>query len=148
MTERSVVAEINLPVESKTGLEMFTKHEHLKAWWQVTRSYIVLDPGGGYTLSWQEDEKRISFVTTGIIRDYREGELLEIENLTYCNPAYPILGGMELSVYVTNLDDGCTLRVTQSGYGTGEAWDWYYEAVKEAWPTVLVALHSYVKQVE
>lgn len=33
-------------------------------------------------------------------------------------------------------EGGSRMRVTQEGYQDGADWDWYYEAVRHAWPQV------------
>ena len=145
MEPRSVSAEITLHCDPLKALQAFTHQPYLKGWWGVAKSLIELVPGGCYNLCWQEDSSAIQFVSSGIIRDYRDGELLEVTNMVYFNPERPLLGPMDLSIYVTGSSNNCNLRVTQAGYREGEHWDWYYHAVQSAWPAALEGLKRFME---
>jgi hypothetical protein len=44
-------------------------------------------------------------------------------------------------------DNGITsLLLIQGNYQQDKDWDWYYHAVKDAWPKVLEALKNYLEK--
>lgn len=145
MNDRSVSADIDISCDLKLALQAFTEHKHLNGWWGVAKSLIQLEPGGGYSLSWQENDQSINYVTTGIVQAYREAEFLEIGQVLYFNPERPILGPMGFKITVSQRESGCNLAIVQSGYQRGEHWDWYYESVKNAWPNALKVLKEYLE---
>lgn len=142
---RYVQANVVMPMTPEEVMDAFIVQRHLKAWWQVSRSHIELRPGGVYTLVWQRDSSCLNYVSTGIVKEYLPGCQLVIEKMMYVNPERGIFGPMELSVMVTPEEDHTTtLTVVQSGYQDGTDWDWYYEAVKKAWPAALEQARDYL----
>lgn len=120
-------------------IRAFTDFELLKDWWKVDKVFIEKKVGGIYTLSWMVREKEqcpdaFAYVSTGIITSYDPNRFLKIEKMVYLNPDQPILGPMSLSIAVSENEQGCEVQLIQDGYQEGEVWDWYYKAVKTAWP--------------
>lgn len=143
-----VEASIDLELPPQKVLEVFVKHEHLKAWWGIHRSLIELKPGGLYSLVWQNQQDCVEYVSTGIIAEYLPACQLKVKNLVYINPQRPILGPMELMVLTTPNDDHTTqLTIIQSGYQQGPHWDWLYESVHRAWPEVLLQIRKYLQPI-
>ncbi|HEX5171999.1 MAG TPA: SRPBCC domain-containing protein [Cyclobacteriaceae bacterium] len=143
-----VESSINLDLPPQEVLDVFIRQEHLKAWWGVDRSLIELKRGGLYSLVWQNRESCVEYVSTGVIEEYLPACQLKIRNLVYINPQRPILGPMELLVMTTPNDDRTTqLTVIQSGYQQGPDWDWFYEAVLQAWPDVLIQVKKYLQAI-
>lgn len=101
--------------------------------------------GGVYTLAWGITDAGFKYISSGTIGSYEPGSHLDIINLVYLNAEKPPLGPMSLSVGVKSSPNGTFLDLTQDGYQSGETWDWYYEAVKTAWPAVLVELKKYLE---
>jgi uncharacterized protein YndB with AHSA1/START domain len=126
-------------------INAFIDPEKLRAWWQVDRALIVDKPGGLYTLAWGITDKGFGYVSSGLINQYDPESMLVIENLVYMNPEKPLLGPMTLTVKATGSRDGAELYLCQDGYGEGPHWDWYYEAVKHAWPVVIQSLKAYLE---
>ncbi|HEY3403186.1 MAG TPA: SRPBCC domain-containing protein [Ohtaekwangia sp.] len=142
---RNVEASIIIHKSPEVVLSAFTDGPHLQNWWMVERSHIDLRKGGLYSLVWQISEKGMGYVSTGIIGEYIPGCQLRVEQLVYFNPKYPILGPMELHVFATPENGSTTLTIIQSGYRSGPDWDWYYNAVKEAWPVVVIRIKEYLE---
>ena len=84
-------------------------------------------------------------VSTGIIKSYIKDKKLVIENFVYLNPKKAILGPMTLTIEAQEKDGMVEVYLCQDGYQTGEDWDWYYEAVKVAWPDVMNTLKEYLE---
>ena len=142
---RNVEASIVVHKPPDVVLSAFTDSQHLQNWWMVERSHIDLRKGGLYSLVWQISEKGMGYISTGIIGEYIPGCQLRIEQLAYFNPTYPVLGPMELHVFTTPENGSTTLTVIQSGYKSGSGWDSYYQAVREAWPVVLIRIKDYLE---
>jgi len=117
----------------------------LRAWWDVERSLIEKRIGGLYTLVWNITDKGFGFVSTGIIKNYIPGAVLEIDNFIYLNPGIPILGPMKLTVHAKEKGIGSELYLCQDGYQNGPDWDWYYEAVQQVLPIVEKKLKEYLE---
>ena len=78
-------------------------------------------------------EKSVSFAF------YKEGN--------YASDAYNGTSAMvHITIEVQQNENNCTLHLTQSGYKEGADWDWYYDAVKAAWPHVLNTLKTYLER--
>ncbi|HNR07974.1 MAG TPA: SRPBCC domain-containing protein [Saprospiraceae bacterium] len=140
--ESSILIE-NYPAKT---LEAFTSEHMLKDWWGVDRSLIKLGVGGLYTLAWSADGNGFSFVMTGLVREYDPEHVLRIGDLVYLNPGKPLFGPMSLTMRAKDLGGTTELYLCQDGYRDGEDWDWYYQAVREAWPKVLVTLKQYLEK--
>lgn len=97
-------------------------------------------------MAWNVSETAMAYVSSGIIKKYREDSELVIENLIYLSPDKEFLGPMTLTVQASETSGHTETYLCQDGYGTGGDWDWYYEAVKQAWPQVMPQLKSYLEQ--
>lgn len=145
---RFVDAEIAINIAPKQGVDAFTDPELLKGWWGVERSLVELKPGGIYALAWGITEHGFRFISSGVVKSYREADHLHVENLIYLNPERPILGPLELSVQCLPEKAGCLLKLRQGPYPAdgGPDWDWYYAVVSDAWPKVLVELKKFLEE--
>jgi len=146
----SEIKEVKVTATIKTSpdkvIRAFTDHQLLHEWWGVEKSLIETKPGGVYTLVWNLAEQEIGYVSSGTVKEYKETEVLDLENMVYINASIPVLGPMSLTVLAREHPDGAEVTVTQSGYGEGTDWDWYYEEVKKAWPQVVDILKEYLEQ--
>jgi hypothetical protein len=86
------------------------------------------------------------YVSTGIIKHYQPKGLLEIDHLVYLNPEHPLLGPMTLTIKATEKEGRTALYLCQDGYQNGEEWDWYFEAVRKAWPIVVKILKDFLEE--
>jgi hypothetical protein len=117
----------------------------LNGWWGVQRSLVDPKIGGVYTLAWKISESGFGFVSTGRIEKFIPGNCLIIGNLVYLNPERPILGPMQLELTVRQAGKNTALTICQDGYQDGLDWDWYYEAVLQAWPQAAQTLKTYLE---
>ena len=144
---RQVESSIIIKCRPREVIAAFLDHKHLKNWWGVERSLIEKRINGTYALAWQISEGGIKYLSAGLITSYDSRYELIISNFIYCNPDRPILGPMRLELQAHELNPKqCKLILIQSGYQTGEHWDWYYEAVVHAWPLVLEELKKYLER--
>jgi hypothetical protein len=142
---RAVQAEIAVPTTPSRALRAFLDPVDLGAWWSVERTLVEPREDGLYALTWGVSPQGFQYVTTGVIGRYEPERQLWIDHYTYFNPTRPILGPMRLRVAVAPGAEGeSRLEVVQDGYGDGPDWDWYYEAVRAAWPVALVALQRHL----
>ena len=143
---RLVAASIDIRSKPESVFQAFLRLEHLKKWWGVERSLIEAKAGGLYTLAWNISENGIRYASSGIISELIPGEYLMIKSFVYLNSEKQILGPMELEIDLTPIDGIQTkVGVVQSGYQYGGDWDWYYNAVVEAWPVTLELLKNYLE---
>ena len=145
---RRVEVTISIQTSSEKIIAAFTEPEMLKDWWAVERMLIEKKPGGLYTLAWNISEKGFGFVSSGIIKEYQVDSLLVIENFIYLNPEKTFLGPMTLTVSAKQKGNSAELTLCQDGYQIGADWDWYYEAVKLAWPSVAQNLKKYLEKIK
>lgn len=117
----------------------------LHAWWDVERTLIDKRVGGLYTLAWKISDSGFGFISSGIIKNYEPESILEIDNFIYLNPDISILGPMKLSLCAKQKGIGTEFYLCQDGYQEGGDWDWYYEAVYQAWPIVAEKLRRYLE---
>lgn len=127
-------------------MSLFTEFKHLRNWWSVERALIDLRNGGVYTLVWGISAEGMNYVSTGIIGEYLDDRQLRIDQWLYLNPQRQILGPMELSIMTTPENEKTKLTIVQSGYRQGDDWDWYYEAVKKAWPQLITLIKDYAEK--
>ena len=143
---RSVRSSIEIAAPAKKVFHAFLKQDMLSAWWKVERSLIEEKEGGLYTVAWNISETGFEYLTTGIIQIYKPDSELLIDKLCYFNPLKPIFGPMSLHIVIEEKGSISILHLTQDGYQSGADWDWYYNAVHDAWPQVLITLKSYLEQ--
>jgi len=142
---RAVESSIQIKCKPDRAIAAFLDEKDLRAWWGVERCLVEKKVHGTWTNAWEISESGIKYISAGIITDYNPHSYLEISNLVYLNPDREILGPMKLELFATDNDGGTNLRLIQSGYQLGGDWDWYYEAVKSAWPFALRLLKKYLE---
>ena len=143
---KKVEATIQINVPPQKVIQAFVNAEMLRGWWSVERALVQPKVGGLYTLAWGVTEKGFAYVTTGSIQSYKPDSELVIGNLVYMNPERMLFGPMSLTVKAAPSGSGTELYLCQDGYQQGADWDWYYEAVKSAWPAVLKTLKEYLEK--
>ena len=139
--------EVTIPIQTKpeTVISAFTEPEMLREWWGVERSLIENKVGGVYTIAWSISSNGFGYVSTGVISEYDPQHTLVISNFVYLNPEKPFLGPMSLTIKSKATASGAELYLCQDGYRDGGEWDWYYDAVKNAWPVVVDNLKKYLE---
>jgi uncharacterized protein YndB with AHSA1/START domain len=144
---RNVEANIETNVSAEKVILAFTDAELLRGWWGVEKTLIELKPGGVYTLAWAISGQGIKYISTGIIKEYDPYGLMHIEKYSYLNPERSFLGPQELTVKAIANGNGSRVYLTQGLYpeNTNADWDWFYEAVVNAWPQVLQSLKKFLE---
>lgn len=145
---KKVEVTIDISASPSRVIDAFIDPLLLSQWWCVERTLIVPKSGGLYTLVWNITETGMGYVSSGIIREYDPGSRLEIGNFVYLNPERPFLGPMNLSIEVEDLGSYSKVTICQDGYQSGPDWDWYYEAVRSAWPLVAENLKNFLEKKE
>lgn len=142
---RSVEASVIINKPPSEVMSLFTEPGHLGKWWDVERSLIDLRKGGLYTLVWGISGNGMNYVSTGVIGEYISDCQLRIDQWVYLNPGRQILGPMELLILTTPENGKTALTIVQRGYQNGDDWDWYYHAVKDAWPSLVARIREYAE---
>ena len=145
---RQVTVSRPIAVPPARALQAFTDEQMLRDWWGVEQCLIDPRPGGLYTLLWGVSEQGIRFVSTGVIKTFQPGRLLEVGDYLYLNAERPPLGPLTLRVLAEPAaNNTCTLSIDQGPYpeGRGEHWDWYFDAVHSAWPLVIERIKEYLE---
>ncbi|WP_422103875.1 SRPBCC family protein [Winogradskyella sp.] len=147
MSARKVEVNIIIKTNPVKIIQAFTEFGMLKDWWDVDRSYIDKRLGGTYTLIWGISDEGLKYVSTGIIDEYNPEQILKIKNLSYISTERPVLGGMTLEIRVEEQpNENAKVYLCQDGYQNGKHWDWYYDAVSQAWPQMLNLLKDYLEK--
>lgn len=142
---KAVSASIFATVSPEEVIGAFLEFKHLQAWWGVEKCLIETKPGGAYSLAWGYSEKGIQYISSGTIAEIEPGSHLFLENMVYFSPYRQILGPMGMKIITKAGAGGTDITVHQDGYQEGGDWDWYYEAVKEAWPKALETLKIHLE---
>jgi len=139
--------EVNTQVRTspKNVIQAFTDPTMLKEWWGVEKSLIQKKVGGLYTITWKVTENGIGYVSSGIIKKYHPEKELVIGDFVYLNPEKTYLGPMTLTIRAEENNGMSEVYLCQDGYQEGDSWDWYYQAVVEAWPMMMKELKKYLE---
>ena len=143
---RKVEVAIDLNCSAQKAFNAFIDQDQLKEWWRVERSLIETKPGGVYSLAWNVTTHGFQYISTGLITVFEPGRELFIDHFVYFNPEKSILGPTYLSVKLENDSPFTKLKLVQGGYQDGEDWNWFYKAVKNAWPKVLEDLKIFLEK--
>lgn len=144
MRKVEVITEIKAP--PATIIAAFTDPTMLRDWWGVEQILIEKKRGGLYTLAWKISDHGLGFVSSGIIKEYKQASVLVVNNFIYLSPNKSFLGPMTLTIQVKEKGDISEFYLCQDGYQHGADWDWYYDAVHRAWPTVVQTLKEYLEK--
>lgn len=143
---RKVEVNILIKTKPKNVIKAFTDPKMLSEWWNVEKTLIEKKEGGLYTLAWNMSEKGFGYVSSGIIKKYDSEKELVISDFIYLNSEKPFLGPMQLTIRANEKNGITDVYLCQDGYQNGKEWDWYYEAVKEAWPNVMKEFKKYLEK--
>ena len=143
---RKVEVTIDIDTTPERLIQAFTDSNMLHDWWNVERTLIEKWSGGVYTLTWNITDNGFGYVSTGIIKHYEPSSILEIDHLVYLNPDRPLFGPMTLTIKAIEKEGKTELYLCQDGYQNGVDWNWYYDAVKQAWPIVVNTLKDYLEE--
>lgn len=143
---RKVEASIEIHQPASKVFDAFTELHLLKGWWAVERCLVEKKQGGLYVLGWEVSNSGFHYVSTGIITVFIPGKELLIDHFVYLNPEKQILGPTYLDIKLQENNSNTFLYLTQGGYQDGGDWDWFYEAVKEAWPKALESLKKFLEK--
>jgi uncharacterized protein YndB with AHSA1/START domain len=143
---RKVEVRIRIKTTPVNVIKAFTDHKMLSDWWNVERSLINKKKGGLYIIAWNVSDTGFGYISTGIIEKYDPEKKLIITDLVYLNPDKPFLGPMKLTVEATEKNGMTDVYLCQDGYQNGKDWNWYYKAVKQAWPDVMQAFKKYLEK--
>ena len=142
---KKVEASIEIRRPASIVFDAFTEPVLLKRWWGAEKCLVEKRQGGLYSLAWDVSEKGFHYISTGIITVFLPGKELLIDQFVYFNPERSILGPTYLGIKLQE-DNGKTLvQLTQGNYQSGGDWEWYYTAVKDAWPKVLEVLKKFLE---
>ncbi len=142
---RHVETTVRVNAAPEAVLRAFTDVEAMRQWWGADRGLVEPREGGVWALAWERSAQGFKYVTTGRIASMEPGCRLCIADLVYFNPDRAVLGPMMLTVQVTAVDGGCLLTIRQDGYRDGPDWDWYRDAVSQAWPEVAKLVKRFVE---
>jgi hypothetical protein len=143
---RKVEATIEINCSTEEIFNAFIQPQLLKQWWNVDRCLVEPQQGGVYSLAWNVSKEGFQYVSTGIITVFNPAKELMIDHFVYFNPEKSILGPTFLSVKLENNVSSTKLNLVQGSYQYGGEWDWFYDAVKDAWPKVLFDLKSFLEK--
>lgn len=143
---RKVEAILEINCSAEKIFNAFIQPDLLKRWWKVDRSLVEPKQGGVYSLAWNISKEGFQYISTGVITVFNPGKELMIDHFVYFNPERPILGPTFLSVKLEDNGLSTKLKLIQGGYQNGEEWDWFYNAVKDAWPKVLLDLKLFLEK--
>jgi hypothetical protein len=143
---RKVEATVEISCSAERIFDAFIQPQLLKQWWKVDRSLIEPRQGGVYSLAWNVSKEGFQYVSTGVITVFQPSKEFLVDHFVYFNPDRPILGPTYLSIKLGELRSSTKLNLVQGGYQAGEDWNWFYDAVKDAWPKVLVDLKNFLEK--
>src|SRR5688572_25945522 len=143
---RKVETAIEIKRPAQDVFNAFTEPILLKGWWGVERCLVEKKQGGIYSLAWGISEKGFHYISTGIITVYQPARELLVDHFIYFNPEKEILGPTWLGIKFEEGHDSTLVKLTQGGYQDGGDWDWFFAAVKDAWPKALETLKQYLER--
>ena len=143
---KKVEASITIHQPASAVFNAFVEPAMLKAWWGVERCLIEKKQGGLYSLAWDITEKGFHYISTGVLTVFIPGKELLIDHFVYFNPERSILGPTYLDIRMKDNNGSTTVLLTQGNYQSDKDWEWYYHAVKDAWPKVLESLKNYLEK--
>ena len=143
---KKVEATIKINRSASTVFNAFIEPAMLKAWWGVERCLVERKQGGLYSLAWDITEKGFHYISSGVITVFIHGKELLVDHFVYFNPERSILGPTYLDIRMQENNGITTLLLIQGNYQENKDWDWYYQAVKDAWPKVLESLKNYLEK--
>jgi uncharacterized protein YndB with AHSA1/START domain len=142
---RNFETTVRVGAPPKALIRAFIDVEAMRQWWGVERGLVEPREGGVWALAWDRSPEGFKYVMTGRIISLEPGRRLRIADMLYFNPERAVLGPMTLIVEVASVAGVCEMTIRQEGYQDGLDWNWYYDAVRSAWPEVAKSVKRYAE---
>ena len=134
---RSVEASVQIPARPERVLRAFLDAEDLRGWWKASRSLVEPEPGGLWSVTWDDyGAERSHHVWAGRIEEIGPRHLL-VTDLLMVEPERRLFGPLQIEVRAEPSAEGTLLTLQHRGYQYGEDWNWAYETVIRGWDHVL-----------
>ena len=141
-----------IPAPPARVMQAFFADTDLKAWWRVTRAFMVPRTLGMYAIEWEstdfKDEilGRLGGAFHGTVIDYRPGASFFLADAYWQPPDGDPIGPMALDVQCRPHGNGrqTMLTVKQSAEGEGPRWERYFQIMDRGWEGALLELKDFM----
>ncbi len=133
-------------------LDAFFAPEALAAWWLIVRSVTTPRPLGVYAVEWAPTAEpdpllgRLGGVFYGIVMEHRPGRELFVADAWWIPPDTDPIGPMALQIECAREEDGCRLRIRQSGFDDTPRMRRYHSLIERGWHISMASLKAYLEQ--
>lgn len=137
---KQVVQEIEIDASAEAVWKALVEAEELARWFPLDAT-VEPREGGLMSFNWGEQYPEMG----GIISVFRPQKHLQID---YSHPKKGEIepwSEMVTDYFITTQEGKTVLRLVQSGYGTGESWDDFYDATRRGWHFELRSLRNYLE---
>jgi len=140
---REILVELGLPAQREAVWQALTEAREIVRWF-APYARTEAGPDGYLELSWEAgalDDTEVDFRQRGAIREFLPPERLVHGWRSHLDPQRELPVAIELAA----TDGGTRLRLVQSGFLSGDAWDDEFEAHRRGWNYELRALRHYLQ---
>ena len=133
-------------------IDAFFDPAALAVWWQAVRSVTIARPLGVYAVEWEPTLAaddilgRLGGAFYGIVVEFEPGRELVVSDAWWLPPDTDPIGPMSLEVTCVAEENGCRLRVRQSGFEESARWRRYYSVIDRGWKLSLATLKEFLER--
>lgn len=146
MTTRTHVHEESFPVDATRLFALLHTPSAIRGWWGASRVIVMAERGGLWAATWGESEDDPDYVTVATIRDFEPPHRMVLDDYRYRAKSGPLPFTAEFvtEFLIMPQADGCSLRVTQTGFPAGSEADAHYAACQTGWRETFAGIRRFL----
>ncbi len=145
---RSIVQSVTVSTTPEELFRALIQPSAIRQWWEADRAIVHAVAGGIWMAAWGDDEDHPDYIC-----GYKLAECSPPQRLVMIDPVYhskdgglPFEAEMITRFEISSGDNGCTLRVEQSGFPDSKQADEFYQGCQQGWRTTLNNLSHYLSE--
>lgn len=118
----------------------------ISTWWQANRAIVFPEQNGIWVASWGDDIDDPDYLTAARMTQFDPPNRIVMSDYNYRSKfgELPFQASFVTTFDITATDEGCTLRVSQSGFPLDPVADNFYRGCCIGWQTSLKQLRDFV----
>ena len=120
----------------------------IRQWWGAARVIVLPELNGTWAAAWGENEDDPDYISTAVLVAFDPPRKLAMKYGKYFAKSGPLpfeFADDSLTTFdIEALDDGCVLRVEQTGFPTDPVADDFFAACQTGWETTFEGIRNYL----
>ncbi len=146
MKKKLLHKSVTINATPKLVFQSFVDPNRLIAWLHAHSAVVALCIDGPYSIGWHAESDGDFYSCCGRIKDYELNKMLKIKGMNYFFANKKTVGPIDFTIKLEKKKLETDISLTQSGKGSGAAWEKNFRAVFNSWEESLYLLKKYIEK--